>query len=435
MSYIDDTNWVKELLEEVVSGKQNKNLLQACVDKMNRNHRVLYKYYDLNSEFTLPNLESFVNYYNNPVKFNDPFDCNIGISLDQVLKIILPIALHKCYPSWSKSMVETVTAISLNRFEVQIGEEDLHVIKEECHRVTEYREFEQCLAKGELIEDSKIARMLCRNPAILKCILMRANVGKGSLSEPEIDQLVDFCADLIMRMHEVAGINSVEEESVLDKVFAFFDTGHDFVDKIFEAAYLLGINVEETTIDQLRRRCGDEIKKIHHKMGGIVGITCFAQRSNNLLMWSHYANKHTGICVEYDFSGPMTAAPNSLLLPVEYTSMRPMIPIEKIVSITDAEVEIEDDKIGAIYPEILKALVTKSSIWEYEQEWRHIVFVKEEKDRLVHLPIISKIIMGVNISNDNRKIMIDYAKRNNISLYQAELKENQYEMVKTRVLF
>jgi len=43
--------------------------------------------------------------------------------------------------------------------------------------------------------------------------------------------------------------------------------------------------------------------------------------------------------------------------------------------------------------------------------------------------------MGVNISNDNRKIMIDYAKRNNISLYQAELKENQYEMVKTRVLF
>lgn len=31
-----------------------------------------------------------------------------------------------------------------------------------------------------------------------------------------------------------------------------------------------------------------------------VGVLCFTTKEDNLLMWAHYANNHTGICIEFD---------------------------------------------------------------------------------------------------------------------------------------
>ena len=150
-------------------------------------------------------------------------------------------------------------------------------------------------------------------------------------------------------------------------------------------------------------------------------------------MWSHYANKHTGICVEYDFDLPFDTASNSLLLPVEYTSMRPLLPVEKLGVIEDSKLKVNDAEIVSLFSQVLKALITKSEIWEYEQEWRYIVFVKDQEKRLVSLPIISKIIMGVNISDENKEMITEFAEMHSIPLYQAQLKEDRYEMVWKRV--
>jgi hypothetical protein len=30
-------------------------------------------------------------------------------------------------------------------------------------------------------------------------------------------------------------------------------------------------------------------------------ISCFSARSDEVLMWSHYANKHSGVCIGFDF--------------------------------------------------------------------------------------------------------------------------------------
>lgn len=30
------------------------------------------------------------------------------------------------------------------------------------------------------------------------------------------------------------------------------------------------------------------------------GITCFSETNDNILMWSHYSNKHEGICLGFD---------------------------------------------------------------------------------------------------------------------------------------
>jgi hypothetical protein len=51
-----------------------------------------------------------------------------------------------------------------------------------------------------------------------------------------------------------------------------------------------------------------------------VRVGCFAANPNSVLMWSHYANQHTGICVEFSgFSMLSSAKFLELLHPVRYT--------------------------------------------------------------------------------------------------------------------
>lgn len=429
----EDRKWIDELLDAFSNGNLPEDAIQLCVEHMNRNHRRLYKYYDLGSEYTLPNLELFANYYNDPTKFNDPFDCNIGLSLDQLFRLALPIALRRVYPFWSDGMVDVVTSISLNNIEIDADEKNKENVINECRMLPEFRAMEESVQKGNPVEDLKIAQLLCENPAILKRILIHSTELPVNLTEDEAEQLAAFTSDLMIKMSEVSGLNGVEDEAILKKVFDFFDNKHGIMERVIEAAGLLGVNIDDNVIEKLREQSNDRIAEVHKGVGRAVGIACFAQRWNNVLMWSHYANKHTGICVEYDFDLPFDTASNSLLLPVEYTSMRPLLPVEKLGVIEDGELKVNDAEIASLFSQVLKALITKSEIWEYEQEWRHIVFVKDQEKRLVSLPIISKIIMGVNISDENKKMITEFAEMHSIPLYQARLKEDRYEMVWKRV--
>ncbi len=99
MQSLNDRKWVDELLDAISTGNLAVESIQVCIEHMNRHHRQLYKYYDLGSEYTMPNLELYANYYNDPTQFNDPFDCNIGLSVDQLFQLLLPVALQRLYSS------------------------------------------------------------------------------------------------------------------------------------------------------------------------------------------------------------------------------------------------------------------------------------------------------------------------------------------------
>ncbi|MGG0425831.1 DUF2971 domain-containing protein [Priestia megaterium] len=47
-------------------------------------------------------------------------------------------------------------------------------------------------------------------------------------------------------------------------------------------------------------------------------ITCFTERNDSILMWSHYANNHTGFCLEYDFKKPNNITFNPLIIEYLY---------------------------------------------------------------------------------------------------------------------
>jgi hypothetical protein len=83
-----------------------------------------------------------------------------------------------------------------------------------------------------------------------------------------------------------------------------------------------------------------------------VGVLSLAAGCDSILMWSHYASNHEGICLEFDVRGSEC----SYLKPVSYADSYPVARIADLVNDRDALMDV--------------MVYTKSSHWAYEQEWR-----------------------------------------------------------------
>jgi hypothetical protein len=86
-------------------------------------------------------------------------------------------------------------------------------------------------------------------------------------------------------------------------------------------------------------------------------ITCFSADSKNHLMWSHYADHHKGVCLEFDIADLIEH-----IHPCVYTS--------------------EVENLNLARDDIRLALV-KNAAWAYEAEWRFLFESIKPKMRLV----------------------------------------------------
>ena len=82
------------------------------------------------------------------------------------------------------------------------------------------------------------------------------------------------------------------------------------------------------------------------------GVLCFSRTWKNPVLWSHYADKHKGVCLGFEVSG-------EVLMPVKYTKNRLNIDIEGL-----------HDR-GKLDKQVMgKLLRTKYLDWSYEREVR-----------------------------------------------------------------
>ena len=133
-------------------------------------------------------------------------------------------------------------------------------------------------------------------------------------------------------------------------------------------------------------------------------------------MWSHYADSHTGFCIEYDFNNIKWENLLVYPLPVLYSKERPLIPYYNWGG-KDIEKAKKDLMIG---------LLTKDIVWSYENEWRFIIS-KQDKTELV-MPPISCIYLGANIENDNKIKIMNIAKKFNIPVKQMTIDRGKYAL-------
>lgn len=81
-----------------------------------------------------------------------------------------------------------------------------------------------------------------------------------------------------------------------------------------------------------------------------MGFLCFSRTWKNPLLWSHYADRHRGVCLGFDF-------PDSLLKKIQYVAKR--------INVNPAEIDPRDyEDVGGQF------IYTKFAHWKYEAEVR-----------------------------------------------------------------
>lgn len=160
-----------------------------------------------------------------------------------------------------------------------------------------------------------------------------------------------------------------------------------------------------------------------------VRVVCLSEVYESMLMWSHYAQNHTGYCIEYDFEENDMF--NKHLFPVLYTKDRYAI----------SKTDMLNENTGWIYETICR----KADMWSYEKEWRIVTanFNKVIPQKLKHpngkyvLDLknnIKTFYLGAKICEDFKDEIIQFGNKNNIDIYQMILSPNSYELNAKKVI-
>lgn len=182
---------------------------------------------------------------------------------------------------------------------------------------------------------------------------------------------------------------------------------------------------------QIKQLVEEEIhKKLEMELDS-VGIICFSSENDSLLLWSYYAEGHTGFCLEYNLDPEYYSDIKEkervehlwkCILPIKYTA-EPKPALDDITN-----VEYPDN----IFEVVKKYATIKSPQWEHEKEWRYIAHLEEEYDldSMINFLKPSCIYAGAKMPYYNRfKLQEIGAKMGDIQIRIMERKVNNFELI------
>jgi len=149
-------------------------------------------------------------------------------------------------------------------------------------------------------------------------------------------------------------------------------------------------------------------------------ICSFTTNKENLLFWSHYANSHKGICIEFN----ATVEPISMAFKVEYSNDYPQVTYPS-----------QQDKRG------FKPALVKAMAWEYENEYRTMFLpslmnpINDGESLLLDERTITNVYMGSEISNKDKEAVLDLISKSNFrpTIWQASLSRNSFKLEFTKL--
>lgn len=179
---------------------------------------------------------------------------------------------------------------------------------------------------------------------------------------------------------------------------------------------------------------------------------CFSETKDNFLMWSHYATKHTGICLEFTLDKPsfpykynhnsktsekfqqdFSVWKNQGIILTEhirkvtYQTKQPFVNFFQFAFIFINENRHNEDDVAYEFSEVFSS---KTTPWKYEKEWRSIQInfknTEQPEDRIRHYPIdcLTAIYFGIRTPDATK-----YRIYNIFKLLKKEL--NFYESIQT----
>lgn len=149
-------------------------------------------------------------------------------------------------------------------------------------------------------------------------------------------------------------------------------------------------------------------EKIFRKLATKVGIVSFSSENDSLLLWSHYADSHKGVCLEFNRDSSNDLGDDKMCFPIQYSSF-----------IKDIDINID---INNIYKEIFRY---KCDIWDYEKEWR---LLTPKGKMLIPFPSkIENVFFGLETEYEDINSIIEIL-GNGKKYWKAEKVDNQYKI-------
>lgn len=454
---LQDTSWVKDFLHNVFSGK-SEDAEKFMAEKMQYINKPFYKYCYVcedskrtaeTIDYNIQNFENNELFFQNPSQFNDPFDCYLGFSQIQTIKELLLTTMRqkkKLTPNMRKAINEffsdtqeeqitpeqldsetataLMTALMPLLFSGDNFDDKTHVfIKEIFDELTKEDNLPLFLKmlnhRLTIADKQKIIDIMYANEAFL-------SYTKSSLENPENSEWIINAAkrDMKLKVETRPDGFICEEGSNTIEQFDFFNLITNMVSGQSISPELLEIKKQ---FNELRDSAMLKSRKI---ISDQCRVTCLSERMDSPLMWSHYANKHYGFCLEYDFTHSMTNTKDLkmaqiMLLPVIYSEKRPLLSN----SVFSAQNLVRYVKTKTMPNEamesIIYGLLFKSPDWAYEQEWRIIGFNMD--GNVMKLPTPRKLFLGANIEKSTKEKLIEIAKKKHIPVYQMFLSSDRYQ--------
>jgi hypothetical protein len=142
-----------------------------------------------------------------------------------------------------------------------------------------------------------------------------------------------------------------------------------------------------------------------------MGVACFSERVDHILMWSHYANGHRGFCLEFD------------------TRFDPFRDTEKVHQVIYSNLY---PSIKATDPVLLPELsiiplITKSLHWHYEEEWRMIID-NGDTNYKYDPRALTRIYFGCAMSDEEKNKIISIIDTSSTTLYNMQRSDREFKL-------
>lgn len=416
----------------MVSTEEKRRLIEQLIDVENKlissedikrqfydvllrdtNGGKLYKYRTFDKKgYSLENLKEGTLHCSKPSAFNDPFDCKIGITLEglyeakygEKIKSMEAMLEKFGFVVQGEGGLENCSTDEQRIFNKLLVDKELMGLFEDV--VCEEKTKEE---KEELLQDNiptimKMMQNFCRDEALKKELGEGADAINSFLknaTQAGIMMLLDDNATLA----NYASANGIQEDT--DEIGYTISLGKKLFPELCN-----NINEFEKEFDRL-------FNELPKKIDDLLLVGCLCTDYKNRLMWSHYADSHTGFCIEYDFSEHTGANLLDLPLPVIYAKDRPIFP-------WDVVIDNNEDNMQRAQLQIVLSMLMKDNVWEYENEWR--IFASSQKSSEYKMPKVSCIYLGVAISEENRTKIFEIASELNIPVKQMKVDRGVYDL-------
>lgn len=197
--------------------------------------------------------------------------------------------------------------------------------------------------------------------------------------------------------------------------FMNIKTKEELLKYVNEELHFIDCNKFEIIKSKYEKFIKNKNDDIKNKLRSKYKICSLTEHFDNILMWSHYANFHKGICIKYD-----TNELKDYLYNVNYA--------KNILDLTNM-IRLDSPDIN-IFEKLM--MITKSKIWQYEDEWRIVIDQKLIKNNKYKATPVG-IYLGTNISKQSRGRVINKAREKNLEIYELAMDYTKYKLISEKL--